>query len=280
MHLDWGIVDSKLLATGTAEELKNSLKSVLPSIATVYLVGENQSFLEVVRAQSNEFECECGTWKDGVQSRIDTASMGVRKSVKTQRICVVFGATTISSVTATETALLLRSIVNGQHNDEVPFERLYSLYFSHVQHESNWVNSRFMWFMFANSALIALFAKLDVWVFSLIASIGGLYVSLLTLWLTEAAFSAEQRVINQCVAIAKDWKRAVPQTAKYILDTPCGGNSEETHRSAQRWMRRLVYTFIAIWSILILLVGLQVIIDITSWFQHLPSIQPFDENPN
>lgn len=243
-HLGCGIADSKLLATGTAEELRDSLKSVLPSIATVYLAGENQSFLEVVRAEAREFECESFVWKDGIQSKVYTASAGVKKSIKTYRICLVFAETLGSNISASETTLLLRSIVHSQKIEEVPFKRLCSLYFSHVQHEANWVNSRFMWFMFANSALIVFYAGLVLTRWQVVPLVAGIAISFQTLWLQWITISAEERMMSKCAEICLDWKRTVPHVSKYLIATPAGGDSPKDHTRAKQLMLSIPIVFI------------------------------------
>lgn len=139
---------------------------------------------------------------------------------------------------------------SGPPTPIVPYKDLFDIYFRHIQHEANWVNSRFMWCMFANSALLGFLNPAREEVVTLCAVFAGLLITLSTLILQWVTFGAEDEAIRRTKAVVAEWKQRVPQVGNLLYDTPAGGDSEWRHRLARWLMYALLAVLLGLWCVL------------------------------
>ena len=132
----------------------------------------------------------------------------------------------------------------------VPYKDLFDIFFRHIQHEANWVNSRFMWCMFANSALLGFLNPARQHAVTWCVIIAGVLVTLSTLILQWVTFGAEDEAIQRTKSVVSEWKRRVPQVENLLYDTPAGGNSERRHRLARWLMYAILIVLLGLWCAL------------------------------
>ncbi|GIW88230.1 MAG: hypothetical protein KatS3mg108_2554 [Isosphaeraceae bacterium] len=167
-----------------------------------------------------------------------------------EHACLIIEPGCDTSLLEAGMSVAFKAVLEDPRAGAVPYQGLFDVYFRHIQHEASWVNSRFMWCMFANSALLGFVATSgghDVTWYVLAV---GILVTTSTLFLQFVTFGAEQSAINQCDLVIKEWRRRVPQVRTFLYDTPAGGNSRVRHLAARWLMAFMLIAIVALWVIL------------------------------
>ena len=238
--------------------IETSLSETLPRVeyvANIWAACEVIPTVErLVRGMAAEFGCQYVSLRDELTIFSDTKRRTAKDGPTS--LCLIVHGSPDAMDASVETTELITMLAAHPSSGAIPYLDLYKFYFSHIQHEAAWVNSRFMWFMFASSALVTLFATATLSSTAWTAIVMGLLLSLLIMSLQWQTLQAEEAAIRRCDYVIDAWKRGVPQIRNYLHDTPAGCGDRRRHVKAKWLMLGIIALFILLWVVLLLLESL------------------------